>query len=95
MMRVLYELYFEREYEYREDTQLCIGLFETQEEAQDVITQLEVKAGFCDFPDGFVIYEKCVGMIGWQEGFETKPGPPPKDAAAEYFDIPAWMESTK
>jgi hypothetical protein len=28
-------------------------------------------------------------MTGWQDGFVTNIGPPPKDAAGEAFDLPA------
>jgi hypothetical protein len=56
---------------------------------------LNSKPGFVDFPAGFEIYEVTLGLTGWREGFVTTFGPPPKGAAAEAFDLPAWLAEPK
>ena len=56
------------------------------------ISRLKDKPGFRNYPDGFEIHAVTLGMTGWQEGFISTIGPPPKDAEGEVFDLPAWME---
>jgi hypothetical protein len=90
--RVVFEVEFTREYEYREDTELRIGVYETEDEARSVIESLKPKSGFRNFPDGFQVHPLTLGQTGWPEGFVTKYGPPPKDASSEAFDVPAWMD---
>lgn len=85
----IYHLAYEREYEYREDTELSIGYFLTFEEAREAKEGLKNKPGFCECPDGFLIEELRLGLaVDWKDGFFSESGPPPKDAEAEYFDLP-------
>jgi hypothetical protein len=89
-MTVVYDLWFTREYEDRDDTELHIGIYATRADAESAIEALKAKSGFRDFPEGFEVYEVELGITGWRHGFETTFGPPPKDAAGEAFDLPAF-----
>lgn len=91
--KVVYDLWFKREYSYREETELHIGVYETESEAKTTIKRLKDKPGFCEFPEGFTIEERRLGMTSWQFGFVTKFEP---RIAADYrpiaFDLPAFDE---
>ena len=89
-MTVVYDLWFTREYEDREDTQLHIGIYGSRADAEAAIAALKDKPGFRDYLDGFEAHEVKLGRTGWQYGFTTRLGPPPKDAAGEAFDLPAF-----
>ena len=91
-MTVVYQLWFVREYEDREDTELSIGIYATREEAEAAILRLRTKQGFREHVEGFQVHETTLGMTGWTEGFVTTIGPPPKDADGEAFDLPAWID---
>lgn len=71
-MTVVYDLWFEREYPDREDTELHIGIYATEADAADAIRRLRGQPGFRDFPEGFNIYPVTLGVTGWQEGFMNK-----------------------
>jgi homoserine kinase type II len=90
-MDTVYDLWFTREYDHREDTELHIGIYASEADALAVVETLRDKPGFCDHPQGFDIIPAKLGMTSWREGFVTNFGPPPKDAAAEAFDLPAWL----
>lgn len=90
-MDTVYDLWFIREYEHREDTELHIGVYASEVDAQAAVQSLKDKPGFRDYPDGFNIVPARLGLTGWVEGFVTEIGPPPKDAAGEAFDLPAWL----
>ncbi len=70
-MTVVYDLWFEREYPDREDTELHIGIYATEADAEAAIGRLRDQPGFRDFPEGFNIYPVTLGLTGWQEGFVT------------------------
>ena len=90
-MDTVYDLWFVREYEHREDAQLHIGIYASEADAVAVIETLKDKPGFRDYSEGFGINPTKLGLTGWQEGFVTNIGPPPKDADGEAFDVPAWV----
>lgn len=90
-MDTVYNLQFTREYDDREDTELHIGIYASEADALAVVAALKEKPGFRDYPEGFDIQPARLGMTGWQDGFVTTIGPPPKDAAGEAFDLPAWL----
>ncbi len=90
-MDTVYDLWFTREYDDREDTELRIGIYASEADAWGTVEQLRNKPGFREYPDGFEVHPVQLGMTGWQEGFVTEFGPPPKDALGEAFDLPAWM----
>jgi homoserine kinase type II len=89
-MTVVYDLWFTREYEDRESTQLHIGIYGSRADADAAVDMLRDKPGFRDYPQGFEAHEVQLGLSGWQYGFTTTIGPPPKDAAGEAFDLPAF-----
>lgn len=86
----VYDLWFVREHADREDTELHIGIYASEEDAQAAIDLLTDKSGFRDHPQGFEIHSTPLGRTGWLHGFVTTFGPPPKDAEAEAFDLPAF-----
>lgn len=84
MPDVVYDLWFVREHDDREDTELHIGIYRTQADAEAAIERLRDKEGFHDFPQGFSIYPMTLNMDGWTEGFVTVTWPAtPKDAPAD------------
>lgn len=91
-MTVVYDLWFTREYEDREDTELHIGIYATRADANAAIETLKDKVGFRDHPEGFEAHEVKLGQTGWQDGFTTKFGPPAKDAESEALDLPAFID---
>ncbi len=88
-MDTVFDLWFTREYDHREDTELHIGIYASEREALAAVEALKEKPGFSDYPDGFDVIPTKLGLTGWQDGFVTSIGPPPKDAAGEAFDLPA------
>lgn len=72
MAKTVYDLWFEREYSDREDTELHIGVYETEDDAKAASERLKQKPGFYEFPEGFSIYERQLSMTSWQYGFITK-----------------------
>ena len=89
-MTVVFDLWFTREYCDREDTELHIGIYASLADAEAAIVALKDKPGFRDYPAGFEVHEVQLGHTGWQFGFTTTIGRPPKDAAGEAFDLPAF-----
>ena len=71
-MTAVYDLWFEREYSDREDTELHIGIYETEANATEAISRLRDQPGFRDFPEGFNIYPVTLGYTGWTKGFTTE-----------------------
>lgn len=71
-MKQVYDLWFEREYPDREDTELHIGIYETEASAKEAISGLCDQPGFRDFPEGFNVYPVTLGDTGWREGFVTE-----------------------
>ncbi len=89
-MDVVYGLSYTREYEDREDTELSIGVYASEQDAARAIDCLRDKPGFRDYPEGFEIHPLRLGRTSWESGFVTVFGPPPKDSQGEAFDLPAW-----
>ena len=71
-MAQVYDLWFERAYADREDTELHIGIYEVENDAVEAIARLRDQPGFRDFPAGFNIYLVTLGLTGWAEGFVTE-----------------------
>jgi hypothetical protein len=91
--KTVYDLWFEREYSDREDTELHIGVYETEDDAKAASEGLRQKPGFCEFPEGFSIYERELGMTSWQYGFITKfVARSAWDCRPIAFDLPAFEE---
>ena len=62
-------LWFEQQREDGEDTELLIGIYRTERDANEAVERLRSKAGFVDFPDGFKIVSYELNMDHWTEGF--------------------------
>ncbi|CAH1673776.1 Mobile element protein [Hyphomicrobiales bacterium] len=92
MMNTVYNLWYTREYEDREDTLLHIGIYVTAKDCEEVIEKLSDKPGFRDYPEGFSFEAVTLGSTGWQEGFVTVYYPA-KEREAE--DFPAIPEAHK
>jgi hypothetical protein len=71
-MTVVYDLWFEREYPDREDTELHIGIYATEADAAEAVDRLRDQPGFRDFHEGFNIHPVTLGVTGWREGFVTE-----------------------
>ena len=48
-----------------------IGIYSSENDAQEAIKRIKTKPGFRDFPDGFQIDEYEIGKDNWPEGFVT------------------------
>ena len=53
-MDTVFDLWFEREYPDREDTELHIGIYATEVDAAEAISRLRDQPGFRDYPEGFI-----------------------------------------
>ena len=62
-------LWFVRENEEDENTELLIGVYETEQDANAAIERLRSKPGFADFHQGFVVVRYEVNQDHWREGF--------------------------
>jgi hypothetical protein len=69
MAQKIYMLWFEQEQEDAADIELLIGLYETEEQAKAAIDRHKSMPGFADYPQGFNIYERELGVEGWVDGF--------------------------
>jgi hypothetical protein len=65
----VYLLWFVRERTEGEDTELLIGVYRTEEDAQTAIQRLKDKPGFVLYPKGFQIHGRVLGKDSWTEGF--------------------------
>jgi homoserine kinase type II len=68
----VYDLWFERAYPDREETELHIGIHASREDAEAAVEMLKRQPGFRDDPAGFRIYEVLLGRTGWPEGFVSE-----------------------
>jgi len=62
-------LWFVQEQNECEDIELLIGVYATEAEAKDAIERRKDKPGFVDFPEGFQIHRRQLGVEGWTDGF--------------------------
>jgi len=64
-----YLLWYTREWDEGEDTELLIGVYETEADAKEAIGRLRDKPGFIVYPEGFMIVPYEMGKDRWTEGF--------------------------
>ena len=83
MSDVVYDLWYVRSYETREDTELQIGIYRTESDAQAAILRLKDQAGFREFPAGFEIYPTTLNRDGWTDGFFSSAYDGEKGSAVE------------
>ena len=69
MAQTVYLLWFVQEHEQSQETELLIGVYESEIAAKAAIERLRNKPGFVDFPNGFEIHAREVGKDSWTEGF--------------------------
>lgn len=74
-MKAIFALYFERSYEHRDDTELWIGVYATDNDARAAADELKLKPGFREFPEGFQIYEWEIGRTGWKDSSQNSSRP--------------------
>lgn len=84
-MDTVYLLWYEREWEEGEDTEILIGVYPSEADAKAAIARLRNQPGFRAFPEGFMIAPYEIGKDHWTEGFArmcgdvdlTEPSVPP------------------
>ena len=62
-------LWFVREREDGEDTELLIGVYGTEQDAKAAIGRLRDKPGFAEFPQGFQTAQYAINEDHWTQGF--------------------------
>jgi hypothetical protein len=62
-------LWFVQEREDGDDTELLIGVYQTEQDANDAIARLHGQPGFVDFPQGFKAEPYELNKDHWTEGF--------------------------
>jgi hypothetical protein len=62
-------LWFQQERDDGEDTELLIGVYRTEQDANDAVERLKGKPGFVDFQGGFKIVSYELNRDHWIEGF--------------------------
>jgi len=62
-------LWFVRERKECEDTELLIGVYESEQLAQTAIERLRGQPGFAEYPQGFQICSYELNKDHWLEGF--------------------------
>lgn len=67
----IYVLWHEYETEALGEESRFIGVYSTEEKAQQALEQLIGKPGFSEYPDGFTITTPVWNKIQWPEGFIT------------------------
>jgi hypothetical protein len=75
MGKLVHLLWFVQANANGEDTELLIGIYESKSDAESAIERLRAKPGFVDFPQGFQIHQREVGLDSWTEGFVRAAGP--------------------
>ena len=68
-MDTVYLLWYVREWDEGEDTELLIGVYRSKADATEAIERLKGKPGFVAHPEGFEIHDYEVGKDHWTEGF--------------------------
>jgi hypothetical protein len=62
-------LWFEKEQEEGDDTELLIGVYRSEESAKAAIDRLRDRSGFKDYPQGFHVYARVLDQDSWTDGF--------------------------
>ena len=65
----VYLLWFLLEREGDRDTELLIGVYDSEQHARAAIARLRDRKGFADFPEGFQIAPYEVNKDHWTDGF--------------------------
>jgi hypothetical protein len=68
-MDTVHLLWYAREWEEGEDTELLIGVYRTVADANDAIGRLKDQPGFVEYPEGFLVVSYPLGKDHWTAGF--------------------------
>ncbi len=68
-MTSVWLLWFEQERADEEDTELLIGVYRTEENAQAALERVKDQPGFRDFPEGLQAHEYVLDQDHWTQGF--------------------------
>ena len=68
-MDTVYLLWYVRQWDEGDDTELLIGVYRSNEDASEAIGRLKAKPGFVDFPEGFEIHPYELGKDHWEDGY--------------------------
>ena len=68
-MDTVYLLWYVREWDEGEDTELLIGVYRSKGDATEAIRRLKGQPGFVAYPEGFEIHAYEVGKDHWEEGY--------------------------
>jgi hypothetical protein len=73
-MDTVYLLWYVREWEEGEDTELLIGVYRNEADANAAIGRLKGQPGFVKYPEGFLTVPYELGKDHWTEGFSRMLG---------------------
>jgi len=65
----VYLLWFVQEHQQNDDTELLIGVYDSEAAAKAAIGRVNGQPGFVDFPEGFQIHARVIGQDSWTKGF--------------------------
>jgi len=65
----VYLLWFVQEHQQNDDTELLIGVYDSEDAAKAAIGRVKGQPGFVDFPEGFQIHARVIGQDSWTKGF--------------------------
>jgi hypothetical protein len=69
MNATVYLLWYLREWDEGEDTELLIGVYRSETDASEARERLKDAPGFSDYPEGFEIHSREIGKEEWTEGY--------------------------
>jgi hypothetical protein len=64
----VYLLWFVPEHQEDGDTELLIGVYDSEAAAKAAIGRVKGQPGFVDFPEGFQIHARVIGQDSWTKG---------------------------
>jgi hypothetical protein len=73
MQPLVYMLYHTYEKASGFEESKLIGAYSSEEKAEEALQQVRSKAGFRDYPDGFLITPMRLDQTGWVDGFSSMP----------------------
>jgi hypothetical protein len=68
-MTTAYLLWYIREWDEGEDTELFIGVYQSETDATEATGRLKEQPGFVAYPEGFTIIPYEIGKDHWTEGY--------------------------
>jgi len=68
-MNTVWLLWFEQEWKDDDDTELLIGVYQTEADALAAKERVKDQPGFREYPGGFTTSQYEIGQDHWTEGF--------------------------